>query len=104
MITHNTLCFLQKFYPSMIVLCTALDIEEYFKLELLLKPETLGKMIHILEDNEDKFLRSRYLLKNSDFTVEYHQNLSYIFEKLLRFVDYQNDMFYYNNIIEKYKI
>ena len=88
----------------MIVIYATLKIEEYFKSQLLLKPDSLGRMIYILKNHEDKILRSKHLLKNSEFTVKHNQNLSYIFEQLLRFVDYQNDMFHYNNVIEKYKI
>ena len=56
----------------MIVLYTALEIEEYFKSHYLLKPETLGKMIHILKDHKHKILGSRYLLRNSEFNGDHH--------------------------------
>ena len=101
LIEHNTLSFVLASYPSMIVLSAALDIEEYFKKDLMLPPATLGQMIHTLKDYEHYIVDNPRRLNKSQFNFDHHRKLIHIFDQLLRFVKYRNIMFHYNNVIEK---
>ena len=78
------------------VLQISLKLEKYFKTTLHIKNDTLGKIKCTLLKHQD-----HYEFNDLLFHPEHHNNYKTILCNLIKFVDYQNSIFHFNNQIEK---